>query len=206
MTVVHFRSPDGRPGIQDWDPLTTLETLEDRSYKNYKHRMFASQRLAARDRAWNTSLLSFTVSTTIASVGMLTAPGLYGQAGPTLLACLAVLSLVSSLVVSGLDYGARSRNLFSNYRRFQRLSVELEHKNSTNVTITEIETLALLNQFNDLLDECENHTDADHDRVENKKLSIPIVKSQLLTFLPYATLIFPILVIVPFALWAMRAQ
>ncbi|WP_125616437.1 SLATT domain-containing protein [Specibacter cremeus] len=206
MTVVHFRTHDGRPGIQDWDPLTTLKTLEERSYKNYKRRMFASQRLAARDRAWNTSLLSFTVSTTIASVGMLTAPGLYGPAGPTLLTCLAVLSLVSSLVVSGLDYGARSRNLFSNYRRFQRLSVELEHKNSTNVTITEIETVALLNQFNDLLDECENHTDADHDRAEKNKLSIPIIKSQLLTFFPYATLVFPVLVIIPFALWAMRAQ
>lgn len=205
MTVVHFRIPDGRPDTKDWARLTTLTTLEDRSFKNYKRRMFASQRLAARDRAWNTSLLSFTVSTTIASIGMLTAPTLFGPAGPTLLASLAVLSLVSSLVVSGLDYGARSRNLFSNYRRFQRLSVELEHKNSSGTEVTEIEIQGFLNQFNDLLDECENHTDADHDRASGKKISVAIIKNYLLTLVPYATLLFPVLVIVPFVRWAIDA-
>ena len=113
--------------FQNGGIVESLQKLEDRSYKSYKARMYASRRLALRGKAWNASLLSLTVATTIASVGLLTEENMYGAAGPTIFACLAVLSLVTSLVVSGQNYGGRSRDLFNNYRRLQRLSTEAEY-------------------------------------------------------------------------------
>lgn len=197
--------PMGGRALSDRYGVETLRKLEDRSYKNYKRRMQASQRLASRDKAWNTSLLSLTFATTVASIGLLTNGAMYGAAGPTVLVGLAVFSLVISLVVSSLNYGARSRDLFNNYRRFQRLSVDVEHLNTSGEEKSSTEIQVLLDRFNDLLDESENHTDADHLRAEGHKYSLDLMKDWLLSALPYATLVIPLLVLAPFVGWIVRA-
>ena len=105
---------------------TQLETLERRSFKTYTARREASIRLGRRSRAWNASMVALATSTTVASIGMLSDEKMYGDSGPTLLVCVAVLALVASLVTSGLDYSGRSRNMFVNYRKIQRLSAKAE--------------------------------------------------------------------------------
>lgn len=186
--------------------VESLKKLEDRSYKSYKARMHASQRLALRDKAWNTSLLALTVATTIASIGLLTDSQMYGTAGPTLFVCLAVLSLVISLVVAGLNYGARSRDLFNNYRRLQRLSTEVEHLRAGNSTPSFAEVKVLLDRYNDLLDESENHNAADYARGHSVgRVTWGVARDWSISALPFVTLIIPVFVLVPFIKWLLRA-
>lgn len=187
--------------------MDSLQKLEDRSYKSYKARMYASRRLAQRGKAWNVSLLSLTVATTIASVGLLTNEQMYGAAGPTIFACLAVLSLVISLVVAGQNYSGRSRDLFNNYRRLQRLSTEAEHLR-LKIDAPEPEIVqALLSRYNDLLDDSENHSEADYERTldPNSQRSWLINQDRLFSGLPYAFLIVPLLVLIPFLVWIVDA-
>lgn len=186
--------------------MESLRKLEDRSYTSYKGRMHASRRLALRDKAWNTSLLSLTVSTVIASVGLLSDPRMYGAAGAPLFVCLAVLSLVISLVVAGLNYGSRSRDLFNNYRRLQRLSSEVELLRLTDDKPSQAEIQLLLTRYNDLLDESENHNEADYQTAIGKpRLSVAIAVDRALTSVPYITLIVPVLVLIPFISWLSNA-
>ncbi|MCW2614298.1 MAG: hypothetical protein JWN08_1292, partial [Frankiales bacterium] len=48
-----------------------LFALSEKSYKTYLARLRASKRLAARNRAWNTSLIATAAASTIASVALL---------------------------------------------------------------------------------------------------------------------------------------
>ncbi|SDW04760.1 hypothetical protein SAMN04487912_101254 [Arthrobacter sp. cf158] len=186
--------------------MGSLEKLEDRSFKSYKGRMHASQRLALRDKAWNASLLSLTVATTIASVGLLADSRMYGSGGPTIFVCLAVLSLVISLVVAGLNYGARSRDLFNNYRRIQRLSTEVEHLRTRDHAPDYAEVKVLLDRYNDLLDDSENHNASDFARVgKSGRWSWLVLRDRSISALPFVTLLVPIGVLVPFVQWLMRA-
>jgi hypothetical protein len=186
--------------------LESLEKLEDRSFKSYKGRMYASQRLALRDKAWNTSLLSLTVATTVASIGLLADSQMYGTGGSTLFVCLAVLSLVISLVVAGLNYGARSRDLFNNYRRLQRLSTEVEHLRADNSAPSFAEVKVLLDRYNDLLDDSENHNSADNIRGNNVDgVTWGVAGDWLISALPFVTLVIPVAVVVPLVQWLLRA-
>lgn len=182
--------------------MESLKKLEDRSYKSYRGRMYASQRLALRGTAWNTSLLSLTVATTVASIGLLSDSQMYGAAGPTIFVCLAVLSLVISLVVAGLNYGARSRDLFNNYRRLQRLSTEAEHLRISSPNPTASEVKMLLDRYNDLLDESENHNAADWERSKGRTGSTYItLKDSTISAFPFITLVVPVLVLLPLVNW-----
>lgn len=168
--------------------------------------MQASQRLAFRNNAWNTSLLSLTVATAIASIGLLVDDQMYGRPGPALFVCLAVLSLVMSLAVTSLHYGARSRDLFNNYRRIQRFSTEVEHLRTSNATPGFQEVKVLLERYNDLLDDSENHTIADY-KASNPssdnpiKYSWAVYKDGGISAIPFITLIIPLVVTVPFGTW-----
>lgn len=187
--------------------MDSLQKIEDRSYKSYKARMYASRRLALRGKAWNVSLLSLTVATTIASIGLLTNDQMYGAAGPTIFACLAVLSLVISLVVAGQNYSGRSRDLFNNYRRLQRLSTEAEYLRLKNETADPEKVQALLSRYNDLLDDSENHSEADYERTldQNSQRSWLINQDRFFSALPYVFLIVPLLVLIPFSIWIVDA-
>lgn len=184
-----------------------LGKLADRSYKTYKARLFAAERLQSRNRAWNACLLSLSVATTLASVALLTDQEMYGRAGPTILVCVAVLALVASLVVSALNYGGRSRDMFMNYRRIQKLSVEAEGLIIGEAASAEdIDQLA--ERYESLLDDSENHTTSDYIRAvpDNSQglVKWPVVRAVLLTQVPYLALIFPILVVLPIVEWVIK--
>jgi hypothetical protein len=191
-------------------PITELRELysilEHRSYRTYAARLQASIRLAARSRGWNAALISTSAATTIASVGLLTDQSIYGNAGSTLLVCVSILALIASLVTSGLNYSGRSRNMFLNYRRIQQLSSKVERDLKTPGTQT-LSQLEILNQtYDSLLDESENHTGADHLRAmgESRK-SWPVVRENLLTWIPYASLVVPLALVIPLAKWLLTA-
>lgn len=207
MIVSNFGEPMGGRTFGNGRQVDSLQKIEDRSYKSYKGRMYASQRLALRGKAWNASLLSLTVATTIASIGLLTNDGMYGAAGPTVFACLAVLSLVISLVVAGQNYNGRSRDLFNNYRRLQRLSTEAEYLRDNNDVVDQDKVEALLSRYNDLLDDSENHSEADYERTldEGSRRSWLICRDRFFSALPYVSLIVPLLVLMPFLVWIIDA-
>jgi hypothetical protein len=185
--------------------LHDLEKLADRSYKTYRSRLVASNRLQARGRAWNACLLSLSVATTLSSVALLTEPDMYGEAGPTVLVCVSIMALVASLVVAGLNFGGRSRDMFMNYRRIQRLSVEAEsfvYRGDAGVD----EIRELSERYESLLDDSENHTESDYQRAmpDAKVGTWPIRKAKLLTLAPYSALGVPVLVILPIVVWMIR--
>lgn len=192
--------------------FTGLRTLESRSYKTYMARLKAANRLAFRNRAWNASLIASTTASTLASVALLVRPHIYGEAGPTLLVFVAVLTLVTSLVTSSLNYSARSRDMFRSYRRLQALSAEAERlskKRSIDLELAD----ELHRRYDAILDETENHTTADHkraqreiDKKDGKKIPPlwrePLVLGQAaVSFAPYATLAAPIALLIPLATW-----
>jgi hypothetical protein len=183
-------------------PRDHLALLEARAYKSYMARMRASQRLASRGRAWNASLIALSTSTAIASIALLADDSMYGRGGPTLLVCVSVLTLVASLVTSGLDYSGRSRDMFLNYRRIQRLSAEAERAKDVSELHTREYVEGLNNQYDALLDESENHTEADHLRATRKgKWAWALWRERALSFGPYVSLALPVALLVPFVRW-----
>ncbi|MWJ14248.1 hypothetical protein DOT98_15685 [Clavibacter michiganensis subsp. michiganensis] len=133
-------------------------------------------------------------------------------------AALAILSLVTSLVVTSVNYKARSRDMFLNYRKVQRLSVEAEALKAED-PVTHSKALARLSsQYQDLLDESENHTTRDHIRalrdIEAKDsapksstgrrligIADNLSAQAFITFLPFLALGIPILVLLPIVQW-----
>jgi len=185
--------------------MSEIERLESRAYKTYKARLAATERLQARQRAWNTILLALSLATTAASIALLTEPQMYGAAGPTVLVCISVLALVASLAVAGLDYGVRSRNMFMNYRGLQQLSMEAENFNLQG-NIDEQTLQKLWSRYNSLLDDSENHTTADYASINggsevgnwHRRASL------LVTLSPYIALVVPVLVLLPLVQWVLR--
>lgn len=195
---------------------TQLTTLEQRSFKTYQARQSASARLGQRARAWNWALIAFSTTMTIASIGMLNDEQMYGNSGSTLLVCLSVLALVFSLATSSLDYSARSRDMFLNYRKVQRLSVEAERLSASEATPSGEEVDGLYDRYNDLLDESENHTTGDYlrhypvlsdesnpssalDRQRKHQRTRALWRDGIITFFPYATIAVPVLIVIPLA-------
>lgn len=186
--------------------MTELERLVDLSYKTYKARLKATERLLARQRAWNTSLLALSLATTIASIALLSDDKMYGETGPTVLVCVSVLALAASLAVAGLNYGTRSRDMFMNYRGIQRLSMEAQSlRDNDELDMDAVRKLST--RYQSFLDDSENHTSADFKAADpNAAVSIWRVRAAaLLTLLPYIALIVPIFVLIPFVGWALAA-
>ncbi|MBT1545577.1 MULTISPECIES: SLATT domain-containing protein [Curtobacterium] len=185
--------------------MNELDRIAMRSYKTYKARLKAAERLQARQRAWNTCLLALSVATTAASVALLSDDQIYGTTGPTVLVCVSILGLAVSISVAGLNYGVRSRDMFMNYRALQRIAVEAEALQE-NPAVAEDTVKQLLDRYNALLDDSENHTPADYAHVDQKSTVTPWHRraSSTLTFAPYLGLIVPVLVLVPLVAWAIR--
>jgi hypothetical protein len=141
-----------------------VDLLEGRSYATYRARLEAAKRLTRRNHAWNALLVSFATSTTISSIALLVDGNVYGRYGSLLLVCLGVLSLVSSMTVTSLNYSGRAKDMFANYRKLQRLSAHLERIRLSG-TDTDAEVVAKLSEsYQELLDGSENHTSADFRR------------------------------------------
>lgn len=188
------------------DPITeSIERLERRSYTTYVCRLHAYRRLNRANSAWNSALIAFSTSTTIASIGLLVSRQMYGTGGDALLLALAVLSLVVSLVVSSVSYGTRARAMESNYKRVQQISLAAEDLRALPSANRENDYRTLLRDYEVAIDSSENHTEADYQAAmrqinpsaSTKKRPIDLARD----FGPYLTLFVPALLLVPFGFW-----
>jgi len=71
-----------------------------------------------------------------------------------------------------MDYAGRSRDMFLNYRKIQRISVEMEELGrqiAVPVTAEAVKNLSV--RYQAVLDETENHTPGDHLRHFSRSLS-----------------------------------
>src|ERR1043165_8227776 len=189
----------------DIELRAAVKRLENRSYTTYKARLKTHQRLIRRSNSWNASLIALATSTTISSVGLLVNKGMYGAGGDALMVVLAILSLVASLVVSSVNYGARSRAMEANYKKIQQISLLAETPSLTNPEARQ--------RFREALKECEmavdsaeNHSEADYYRslVDYKKVQgarKQVWRDSLISLAPYITLSIPVGLVVPFVIW-----
>ena len=199
----------GREPVAGPPPLDELQhligELERRAFTTYKCRIHAHQRLSRLNNAWNTSLIAFSTSTTIASVGMLVDRQMYGRAGEVLMVALAILSLVASLVVSSISYGSRARAMESNYKGVQQISLAAE-------TLKHCRGEGVWAQYHDLQKEysnavnfSENHTSGDHRRMilAANHSRIPFRYNATMVA-PFLTLLLPVALLAPFVASILR--
>jgi hypothetical protein len=192
--------------------------------------MEASRRLARRGQAWNAALVSLSVSTAIVAVGLLVDKSLLGSHGDALMACLAILVLAVSLVVPVAGYPRRSRDMFSNYRRMQRLAAEIEDSRASGKEVGDDLHRDFFEQYQSLLDESENHSPADFYKAFARQVRRTMRDGELtpdaerlaraldgvprrvrfleasLDSLPWVTLAIPAILIVRLATWLVGAE
>ena len=147
------------------DPEANLveqyQKLEDRVFATYQSRLEAHKRLARTAEQANCWLISGTTLLTIASIVQLKYPATLWGHMDVLLVSLSVAALVGSLLVSAQEYGARSRNMFFNYRKLQSLSSRIEFEKG-NIELRSLASLkAYRVEYDQYLDESENHTERD---------------------------------------------
>ncbi|MCP3804954.1 SLATT domain-containing protein [Allokutzneria sp. A3M-2-11 16] len=181
--------------------LEAIKKLENRSFATYLARVQAHKRIVRLNASWNTSLIALATSTTIASTGQLVEPKMYGNGGNALMVVLSVFSLVVSLVVSSVNYGARARSMEASYKRIQQISLMAERL----PVIAVAENLAqryieLQKEYEIAIESSENHAKGDHDRATGT-LTKDTIKNFFLDVLPYLTLSIPVLLLIPFIGW-----
>ena len=136
-----------------------FESLERRSFASYLSRVKASERLARLNTAWNFSLMASSVVTTVDSIVLLVDPKALGRNGAVTLTCASVLTLFISTSISGMNLSGRSRDMFTSYRRIQRLCSEVERAKHLGAPAPELERLA--RDYDELLDNSDNHRTCD---------------------------------------------
>jgi hypothetical protein len=192
------------PREGEW--MTELKLLEDRAFTTYKARLKAAERLHMLDNFWNAALIASAVSGAVSAIGSVVDGSMYGDAGPALLAVATVIVLVVSLVVSAQSFGARSRNMFISYRRAQRIALAAESLRLSGRRSSDKRVARLLHAYNTLLDESENHTEADYQRATMPgRPTWAKFREGALVAAPLFFLSLPVLTVAPFAAWAMRA-
>jgi hypothetical protein len=191
-----------------------IDRLESRSYTTYLCRLNASRRLAQANFAWNLALVALSTSTTIASVGILAARDMYGAGGDALMVALAVLSLVVSLVVSGVGFGTRARAMEENYKRIQQISVAAENLKGYTGQDRREKYEKLQWEYEVAVASSENHTQRDYRKMVAKS-SVAANRGKWQKFcdcvasfgyvlnsaFPYISLVAPIALLVPFGIW-----
>lgn len=180
---------------------TALERLENRSYATYKARLNAANRLRYRGAAWNASLVALSVSTTAASVALLSDPTIYGPRGATLLAVLAVLALASSLVVTNMNYPGRAQAMEANFRRIQQISLAAESARWG--PDIDVDAEQLRREYEIALESSENHSEADYLRTQKRSRTATriILGDRIVTVLPWLSLVVTALVVYPLVAW-----
>lgn len=174
--------------------------LEARTYKTHKARLVTYQRLRFRGVAWNAFLISSATATTIASVGMLSNPALYGAHGDALLAMLAIVSLVASLVVANMNYGGRSQSVEANYKRIQQISLAAGSLVTRGCSLVEVRNLE--REYEIALESSENHSGADYQRsLENAADKWGVWRDEFVSVVPFLMLLAPVVVAIPVAMW-----
>lgn len=154
------------PNVGD-STATLFQKLVDRSYATYQSRIKASERLARLNLSWNLALMVSAVAVTIDSVVLLVDSTALGPKGDVILVCASIMTLFISVSVSGMNLSGRSRDMFTSYRRIQRLSAEAERCAVNDDTG---ETLARLSQeYDDMLDNSDNHHLCDYLKIKPEK-------------------------------------
>ncbi|MGC5661412.1 SLATT domain-containing protein [Micromonospora sp. WMMD723] len=188
----------------NWDQR--LAQLEDRAYRTYKARLEACKRLESRSRAINGLVVALSLSSLIAASGMIADRDIYGPHGDVLWLFIAILTFAGSLMSSSMGYAARSRNMFQNYRKIQRLSVRVESAKGDPAQFTKDAFEKLSSEYDDLLDESENHTTADFLRARSQFATAPkpkwserlhVLASGTLTWIPWLAVLAPVVLVVP---------
>ncbi|MBO4205871.1 SLATT domain-containing protein [Micromonospora echinofusca] len=183
-----------------------LSKLETRAYNTYKARLEASKRLESRSRAVNGLVVALTLSALISAAGMLRDREIYGPNGDAIWLYISILTFAGSLTSSSMGYAARSRNMFQNYRKIQRLSVRAESAKSDPAQFTREAFEKLSSEYNDLLDESENHTTADYLRARSqfapgtrpsKAERLRVFASDALSWIPWLAVLVPVALVVP---------
>ncbi|MDH3006745.1 SLATT domain-containing protein [Gordonia alkanivorans] len=199
--------------VDDKRARERLTCIERRAYKTYRARESACSRLGRRARAWNWAIVALSTATTVAAVGMLTDSDMYGPNGSTLLVCVSIFALVVSLAATNMNHSGRSRDMFLNYRKIQRIAVEIEAMKSGKI-VTEVMVTAISDRYQEILDESENHTPGDYlrhfspnlpkdqpfflgDDVSQFLRRREMLRDTTVTSLPYITLILPVALFVP---------
>jgi hypothetical protein len=184
-------------------PQSLAATWMERSYSTYKSRISATGRLKLRGVAWDGAMISTSTATTIASIGLLSDQMMYGLKGATLLACLAVITLVSSLVTTNMAYGSRAKAMESNYKEIQRVSAMFEQLSRTSsATLEQVELLR--DRYLRLIAESENHSTADWLRATDGSAHHSYITrffDGAVTAAPAAFLLVPVATLVPFVIW-----
>lgn len=177
-----------------------LTRIEKRTFTTYKARIRMAERLVRRGRNWDAALIALATSTTIASVSLLSDSMIFGEKGATVLAALAVISLVLSLVVSNVDYGLRSAKAEANYKALQRIATEAERLKSSSPTESQMQSIR--EQAAATIDSSENHSEADYLRYQGAdSRSRPIVMDTFATRAPLVFLTVPAAVALVVAKW-----
>jgi hypothetical protein len=181
-----------------------LKRLEKKSFTTYKARVRAFERLTRRNNAWNASLVSLSTATTVASVGLLVDKTMYGEHGDAVMLVVAVLSLVASLVVSSVNYGARARSMEASYKKIQQISLSAEDLQNDPDGTDYKRYLELHREYQVALESSENHTSADFRRWEAESYWSALRylwRDALLGLAPYVSLLIPIALLIPFTRW-----
>lgn len=157
--------------------------LVDRSYTTYQSRVHASERLARLSATWNVALVVGTLAATIDSVVLLVDKSALGPRGDVVLTCASILTLFISVAISGMNLSGKSRDMFTSYRRIQRLSSEVERTAASRPSVEALFRLA--GEYDDLLDNSENHRFCDFLKAEPARRTRPWQgRSNLLATVP----------------------
>lgn len=145
---------------------SALEKLGRRSYDSYLARLHAQRRLHALGAWWDAAGYSSGTSLLAVSIVLLGMQGgdsnLLLPGGEIILAVASLVALIVSIVSSRLEYEARSKLMFINYRDLQRFSVVVESYIDSGTRVSNRRLRKLQDEYQNLLDSAENHTGVDH--------------------------------------------
>lgn len=138
--------------------------LARRTYATYLARLRTANRTRLRGQLWNLPLVASPVVTLIVAVVSLNAPDVYSDRTELLLVVLSVLTLVASIIVPSANYAVNADRLFTAYRAFQRLSVDLERETKRLRFDWRRNRVAARasHEYQEILDRTQNHSGADH--------------------------------------------
>jgi hypothetical protein len=151
--------------------MAWLSKIEARSYATYKARLEAANRLRTRGQIWSIVLIALSAGTTVVGVANLYDTEIFSKSASLFFLVTSIATLITSLVLTSMNYANRARDMFENYRHIQRLSCEIEEalvglKSGTAANRLACSASDLAKRYQDLLDGSDNHTTADQLRTK----------------------------------------
>lgn len=148
---------------------TAVDDLVNRSFRTYKIRLKSYQRITHRANAWDGALVASSTSSLVVSTTLLAFPEHATAPVNTLVTIVSLLTLIVSLVVTGVGYRQRANDMFVNYRAIQRFSAVLEAREKTDPELSPDEILRWAEQYQTILDFTENQADEDYEPARSNR-------------------------------------